>query len=70
MFHGHAHGTELPASADAISYAIGFVISTGFLHLVGIAFGLLTARPVGVIALRGAGAVIALLGVGFLFGVV
>lgn len=41
IFHGHAHGTELPAGADGTLYSLGFVISTGLLHAVGIAIGLL-----------------------------
>ncbi len=41
IFHGHAHGTELPEAASPLTYAIGFVIATGLLHLAGIAFGLL-----------------------------
>src|SRR5262249_48205332 len=37
IFHGHAHGTELPIGADAIAYSIGFVVATGMLHISGIA---------------------------------
>ena len=37
IFHGHAHGTELPDGANALAYALGFVIATGLLHLAGIA---------------------------------
>ena len=70
IFHGHAHGTELPEAANPIAFAIGFVLATGLLHLIGIAFGLLVDRPNGKIALRAAGAVIAVLGTGFLFGIV
>jgi urease accessory protein len=70
IFHGHAHGTELPASANAAAYAIGFVISTGLLHLAGIAFGLLVRWPQGRIAVRAAGGVIAVTGLGFLTGLV
>lgn len=68
VFHGHAHGTEMPAAADPIAYAAGFVIATGLLHLAGIAFGLLAARPAGRIAVRAAGGVIALGGAAFLAG--
>ncbi|MEM1139498.1 MAG: HupE/UreJ family protein [Pseudomonadota bacterium] len=68
IFHGHAHGTELPDATNAIAYSIGFVIATGLLHLGGIVFGLLTARPAGAIAVRGAGAAIAVAGAGFLTG--
>lgn len=69
VFHGHAHGTELPESASPLTYAIGFVISTGLLHLCGIGFGMLTKWPAGVIAVRAGGAVIAVIGALFLFGV-
>jgi urease accessory protein len=68
IFHGHAHGTELPEAASPITYAIGFVISTGLLHLAGIGFGLLVKWPWGRIAVRAGGAVIACIGFAFLFG--
>ena len=69
IFHGHAHGTELPDEFGAYGYAVGFVIGTGLLHLVGIAFGVLTGSEIGKIAVRAAGGVIALIGAAFLFGV-
>jgi urease accessory protein len=68
IFHGHAHGTELPAGADAVAYSAGFVIATGLLHLIGIAFGLLTRWPAGTVAVRTAGVAIAGAGVVFLRG--
>lgn len=68
IFHGYAHGTELPASVDAFAYAMGFVISTGLLHLAGIAFGLLVKWPAGRVAVRGAGGLISLAGLAFLTG--
>jgi urease accessory protein len=37
IFHGYAHGAELPAGADAVAYSLGFVVATGLLHLAGIA---------------------------------
>lgn len=67
IFHGHAHGTELPSAANALTFAIGFVISTGLLHLSGIAFGLLVRWPWGQIAIRVGGVAISLVGCGFLF---
>jgi urease accessory protein len=70
IFHGHAHGTELPAAANAMTYAIGFVIATGLLHLSGIALGLLLRWPWGHVVVRTGGAVIALIGLGFLFDVI
>ena len=66
IFHGHAHGTELPIGADAIAYSMGFVVATGMLHLGGIAFGTLSYWPAGRIAVRAAGCVIALIGFAFL----
>jgi urease accessory protein len=65
VFHGHAHGTELPAAASALAYAAGFVIGTGLLHLIGISFGLATRWPWGPPAVRTAGGVIALAGAAF-----
>src|SRR5512136_2618933 len=39
IFHGHAHGAELPPGADVVAYSVGFVVATGLLHLTGIAIG-------------------------------
>jgi urease accessory protein len=66
IFHGHAHGAELPPGADAVAYSVGFVVATGLLHLCGIAFGLLTRWPAGRIAVRTAGGAIAITGAVFL----
>jgi urease accessory protein len=68
IFHGHAHGRELPAGADAVAFSFGFVIATGLLHLSGVAFGLLASSPVGRVAVRTAGGGIALAGLMFLVG--
>jgi len=70
IFHGHAHGTELPNAANPLAYSIGFVLSTGLLHLSGIAFGLLVRWPAGKFAVQAGGGLIALAGVAFLFGIV
>jgi urease accessory protein len=70
VFHGHAHGTELPQASNAMSFAIGFVLATGLLHLLGIALGLLIGRPGGKVAIQIAGGLIALGGLGFLFGII
>jgi urease accessory protein len=69
IFHGHAHGREMPGAANAMTYAVGFVIATGLLHLCGIAFGLLVRWPWGRIAVRTSGVAIAGIGLAFLFGV-
>lgn len=66
LFHGYAHGSELPSAADPIGYSAGFVLSTGMLHLLGIGLGMLKTVPRGDLALRGAGGVIAVCGAYFL----
>jgi urease accessory protein len=68
IFHGFSHGRELPAGANAVAFASGFVIATGLLHLSGIAFGLLTRWPAGQLAVRAAGGVVALVGLAYLGG--
>src|SRR5205085_4712242 len=66
IFHGHAHGAELPIGADAVAFSMGFVVATGMLHLAGIAFGGLSHWPAGHIAVRAAGGVIAAIGLAYL----
>jgi urease accessory protein len=68
IFHGHAHGEELPDAANPIAYGIGFVIATGLLHLAGIGFGFLTKVPNGQWIVRAAGVGIAVVGGMFLTG--
>jgi urease accessory protein len=67
VFHGHAHGTELPAGQSGMLYSMGFVIATGCLHGIGIVIGLIHRWPIGNLALRGSGAFIAAMGVFFLW---
>jgi len=69
IFHGYAHGTELPSTVNAFAFAIGFVIATGLLHLLGIAVGLLVKWPSGRVAVRATGGLISLAGVAFLTGI-
>jgi urease accessory protein len=68
IFHGYAHGAELPAGADALAYGLGFVIATGLLHLVGIGSGTIVRWPAGVMALRAGGAAICAAGLWLLVG--
>jgi urease accessory protein len=67
VFHGHAHGTELPAGQSGLLYSIGFVTTTGALHATGIAIGLVHRWAWGRVALRAAGAVVGLGGLFFLW---
>lgn len=66
IFHGHAHGAELPRAANALAYGVGFVTATGLLHLLGIAIGALTRWPAGECVVQGLGAGIAGIGCYFL----
>lgn len=66
IFHGYAHGRELPEAADPVAYAAGFVIATGLLHLAGILIGILIAWPAGAKTVRACGAAIGCVGFYFL----
>jgi urease accessory protein len=67
IFHGHAHGRELPEGTSALLYSLGFVIATGLLHAVGILLGAAYRWAAGRWALRVGGAGVALAGVYFLW---
>jgi urease accessory protein len=67
IFHGHAHGTELPPGQSALLYSMGFVIATGCLHALGIGMGTLHRWYWGQALLRVAGGMVALGGVFFLW---
>ena len=66
IFHGYAHGRELPSAADPVGYSAGFMVATGLLHVVGIGIGLINDRPGGIVVTRSAGGLIALMGVYYL----
>jgi urease accessory protein len=68
IFHGYAHGVELPQSANALAYSLGFVVATGSLHALGIAIGAVNRWPAGSRGLRAGGGAIAAAGVYFLVG--
>ena len=69
IFHGYAHGAEMPAVANSITYAAGFLIGTAALHLFGVLIGDISRRYArGPLALRFAGGFIAATGMLFLFG--
>ena len=67
VFHGHAHGRELPAGTSALLYSLGFVVATGLLHAVGILLGLAHRWAAGRQAVRVAGGGVALAGLFFLW---
>lgn len=70
IFHGHAHGAEMPIDASGMNYAAGFMLGTALLHMAGILLGFAAARigrnsPV---AIRAGGGAMALAGVAMLGG--
>ncbi|MDR3458874.1 MAG: HupE/UreJ family protein [Verrucomicrobiae bacterium] len=60
IFHGYAHGAEMPATAAGLSYGLGFLAATAALHLVGIGLGLLAQQLGSTRLIRCAGVLIAL----------
>jgi len=67
LFHGHAHGAELPPGESGLLYSVGFVIATGLLHLVGITIGTVHKWGWGRRFLQAAGAGVAMGGIYFLW---
>jgi urease accessory protein len=71
LFHGHAHGAEMPSAASALVYGIGFVLGTASLHAAGIGLGLAAGKAGEVFGnriLKAAGSAMALAGVAILAG--
>ena len=62
IFHGHAHGTELPQTASPLLYGLGFVTATAALHMIGLVIGQVLKLPKGQIAVRIGGGAIAATG--------
>lgn len=67
IFHGHAHGTELPPGQSGLLYSVGFVAATGCLHALGILIGTVHRWQAGRTALRLTGVAIATAGIAFLW---
>ena len=67
IFHGYAHGSELPPGQSALLFSMGFVIATGALHAVGIGIGALKGRVWGGALLRAAGSMVAAGGAFFMW---
>ncbi|MBX4925303.1 HupE/UreJ family protein [Rhizobium binae] len=73
IFHGHAHGAEMPENAAGAAYAAGFMVATALLHAAGLALGYVVGRAgerQGVLVTRTAGSIAALAGVGILSGLI
>jgi len=73
IFHGHAHGSEMPENAAGLAYAIGFMMATAMLHVAGLALGFAIGRGserTGFLATRIAGGIATIAGVGLLAGLI
>jgi urease accessory protein len=68
LFHGHAHGTELPGFAHPAAYGTGFVVATALLHVTGAGAALALRQHAAKLPFRVAGAAMALVGGGLLLG--
>ncbi|QRM31893.1 HupE/UreJ family protein [Microvirga sp. VF16] len=66
LFHGYAHGAEIPVGSDAALYSLGFALASAMLHGVGISAGLLTSGSTTVMRLTGA--VVTMSGIIIAFG--
>jgi urease accessory protein len=67
IFHGHAHGRELPQGTSALLYSLGFVVATGLLHAFGILLGVAHRWAAGRRLVQLAGGGVALAGLFFLW---
>ncbi|MER9236047.1 HupE/UreJ family protein [Mesorhizobium sp. M0622] len=73
LFHGYAHGAEMPETVAGLAYGAGFIIATALLHSCGLALGLIAASkvgPRGETLVRAAGALTAVAGVAFVTGII
>jgi urease accessory protein len=62
LFHGYAHGAEMPATASGLAYGLGFILATALLHLVGIGLGLSAQKMNSTTLVRVTGCIIAACG--------
>ncbi len=70
IFHGYAHGTEMPTTAEPVLYAFGFLTGTALIHIAGVVIGDIAKHyERGKVVLRVGGGLIALVGFLFIFGV-
>lgn len=70
IFHGYAHGSEMPTTAEPILYAAGFLTGTALIHIAGLLIGDIAKHyERGKMVLRFGGGLIAMIGVMFIFGI-
>jgi urease accessory protein len=69
VFHGFAHGAEIPMSASVLSYVAGFIGATAILHMIGIGAGMLLEQDAPRKVLRATGVAVACVGALLIVGV-
>jgi urease accessory protein len=73
VFHGYAHGAEMPESVAGLAYGAGFIVATVLLHASGLALGLIAAskaEPRGQILIRATGGLTAVAGIAVVTGMI
>ena len=71
IFHGYAHGTEMPQTAQPVTYAFGFLTGTALIHIAGVLVGDISKRyQRGPQVLQVGGGFIAMVGLLFVFGII
>ena len=73
VFHGHAHGTEMPETMAGIAYGAAFMLATALLHGVGIGLGFVAAKAAeakGALLVRGVGGAMSVFGLVILAGAI
>lgn len=73
VFHGHAHGMEMPEAAAGLTYGVGFMLATALLHGAGIGLGLVATKAIeakGALLVRGVGGAMSVFGLVVLAGAI
>ena len=70
VFHGYAHGSEMPQTAEPVAYAAGFLTGTALIHIAGVVIGDIARHyQRGPMVLRVGGVLIAITGILFIAGI-
>ncbi|KQZ91351.1 urease accessory protein [Mesorhizobium sp. Root157] len=73
VFHGYAHGAEMPETVAGLAYGAGFIVATALLHACGLALGLIAARkaePSGQTLICATGGLTAFAGIAVVTGII
>jgi urease accessory protein len=70
IFHGYAHGLEMPLTAQPVAFGLGFLTGTAIIHIAGVFIGDIASHyERGKLILRSGGGIILVLGFLYMFGV-